>query len=44
MTTAAVDKKVGKSTPAHGVSFNEALRVWAKLALLASAVRPARSR
>ena len=34
MTTAAVDKKVGKSTPAHGVSFNEALRVWTRVALL----------
>ena len=34
MTTAAVEEKVGKSTPAHGVSFNEALRVWTRVALL----------
>ena len=33
MTTAAVGK-VGKSTPAHGVTFNEAFRVWTRVALL----------
>src|SRR5262245_5578181 len=34
MTTAAVEEKAGKSTPTHGVSFKEALRVWTKVALL----------
>ena len=33
MTTAAVGK-VGKPTPAHGVTFNEAFRVWTRVALL----------
>ena len=36
MTTAAVgtESARAKSTPAHGVSFNEALRVWTRVALL----------
>ena len=33
MRTAAVGK-VGKPTPAHGVTFNEAFRVWTRVALL----------
>ena len=32
MRTAAVE--VGKPTPAHGVTFNEAFRVWTRVALL----------
>ena len=34
MTTAAVGEKVEKPAPAHGVTFNEALRVWTRVALL----------
>ena len=34
MTTAAVEQKAAKLTPAHGVTFNEALRVWTRVAPL----------
>src|SRR5262245_9950960 len=34
MTTAAIEEKGGKPTPTHAVTFNEALRVWTKVALL----------
>jgi len=44
MTDLAAAEKVGAREHAHGISFNEALLVWIRVAILSLAVRPARSR
>jgi hypothetical protein len=37
MTIATAQERGDRSTPAHGVTFGEALRVWARVALLSFA-------